>query len=496
MIRQCVLAYDVGTSGVKTALIGMEGELIASTTEAYPIFTPQLGWTEQIPTDYWKAIVNSTRRLLEISQVDKENVQAMAFSTQALGIIPISEDGEVLYNNISWIDGRAGAQAETANRRIESDRFGAKSVIPKLLWIKEEQPEIYQKTKFFVDVNGYLRYRATGLIRSELSGANGYCLDLQNNIRDETIYNAVGLDVKKLPSIIQSIDFAGALTEKAARELGLLEGTPVYGGCDDVQAAALGAGTMEEGEGHIYLGSSAWLCITTKATPERLNGASVTKSADPKKNLIVGVTQSSGMSVDYAMNMLYMDKSRDAAFWEAEAEMKKILPGSDRLIVTPWLFGEDCPIRTETTRASVFNLTNLHTRAHILRAVLEGIGYNLRWVYENFQKDYGTELSEITVIGGGAQNDLWMQILSDVLQMKIKTVKDGQYAGCRGAAVCAMTGLGYYENFRCAKKMIKPEKEFLPQERNSNVYKKLFFEYKQIYKNLENSYNRINESEL
>ena len=494
MDAKCILAYDVGTSGVKTVLIDLKGNVLAQATADYPIFTPSLGWAEQKPDDYWQAIIKSTREALVLCDTAKGQVAALAFSTQSMGIIPIDERGDILYDNITWVDGRATAQAKMINDFVGAEMVGGKDVICKLLWLKGERPDIYDKTKYFMDVNCYLRYKATGLIKTELTGASSYGLDIANLTWNEEIYGAAGIGTGKFPQLIKSTDLVGGLTREAAGALGLLEGTPVYGGCDDVQAAALGAGAMGEGDGHIYLGSSAWLCVTTENLFDMIvNGAATVKSADPKKNVVVGVTQSAGMTVDHAVGMFYKNENCSGNIFDRiSEEMGDIPPGSENLIVTPWIFGEYCPITSEAVRMTMFNLTNMHTRAHIMKAIFEGIGYNLRWIKENYKRDFGIELSQLRVIGGGSNNDQWMQILADLMQVKIQTIEDMQYAGARGAAMCALVGLGIYGNFDRAAELIKVKKEFVPKESNFDIYNKLFSEYKGLYSALKDSYERVN----
>jgi len=490
-----VIAYDFGTSGVKAVLVNKNAEILAMSIVDYSMITPKVGWAEQDTNEYWDAIIEATRKLLDLNDTNKDSIVALAFSCQAMGIIPIDENDKILYNNISWVDGRAEKQAAHINSLLGDEYFCGKDVVSKLLWLKEERTDIYEKAKYFLDVNGFLKFKATGNKVAELTGASSYCIDLESRQWNKKILEIAGIDSKKLPPIVRATDNAGGLTKRAAEEMNLNAGTPVFGGCDDVHAATIGSATMGELEGHIYLGSSAWLCVSTSEIPEPQNGAVISKSADPEKNLIIGVTQSAGMTIDWGIDNFYRSERADNSVDEyavIEKEVSSIDPGSDNLIITPWLYGEYCPITSESVRTTIFNLTNLHTRAHVLKAIREGIAYNLRWTKENFYDDYGIDLKTINVVGGGGLSNDWMQILSDVMQVKLQLTVDMRHAGAVGAAVCAMIGMGTYSDFGCLEDIIKIKKEFTPNRNNKQIYDKMFYEYQQLYYSLKDSYERIN----
>ena len=174
MNKEFIMAYDFGTSGVKAVLVDFKGKILTSTTSSYSMINPTLGWAEQDPEEYWLAIIDSTRRVLEKSGTVPGQIAGLVFSTQAMGIIPVSKDGKALYHNITWVDGRAQEQSRKINNMVGAELFGAKDVICKLLWLKEERPEIFNTARYFMDVNCYLRYKATGVAVAELSGASSY----------------------------------------------------------------------------------------------------------------------------------------------------------------------------------------------------------------------------------------------------------------------------------------------------------------------------------
>jgi len=501
------LAYDVGTSSVKSILADASGTILASATEGYPLTMPHPGWVEQVPLDYWQAICKATRSLVAQAGVPKEAIKGLAFSTQAMGIIPVNADGDVLYNNISWVDGRAEEQAVKAMKKFGGRRIfkaivgveiTGKDVIPKLLWLKENQPDIFKQTHKFMDVNGYLKYKCTGKIVAEWSGACSYAFDLKKKDWENLFFKITGIGTEKLPDLVRSTDAVGQLTAQAAEEMGLTEKVVVYGGCDDTQAAAVGTTAIGEGEAHIYTGTSAWVGVTTASAPKFKNGVFSLQSADPQKNLVVGITESAGVNTEWLLNTFYADERKsldaEALFELLENEVKAVPAGADYLVMTPWFLGERCPVSTTTTRSTIFNLTHQHTRGHISRAHFEGIAYNLRWSISNMEKDFRFNIRELKITGGGSRNETWMQIIADITGRNIITTSQPLNAGALGAAVVAMVGDGALKNFEQVTRLIQPVKTFRPDAANAAVYNELFTSYQAVYRSLALPYQKINKN--
>lgn len=507
MSLKYIISHDVGTSGNKAVLVDTTGKIHSTATSNYPLSLPHPNWVEQNPEDYWKAIIKTTNEVINKASIKPEDVLSIIYTTQAMGIIPINKDGKVLRPNISWVDGRAEKQAkkimkklggETIFEKLVGIKIMGKDVIPKLLWIKEEEHNIYNATEYFLDVNGYLKFMSTGKKTIEWSGASSYGFDLKKKDWQRIIFKAVGIDMEKLPPLVRSIDKVGGLTKKAADELGLLEGTPVFGGCDDVQSAAVGSGACGANEAHIYLGSAAWVCVSTPRNLKHKNSVAVIQSADPNMNIAVGVTEAAGICIEWIKDQFFKHEQEDPDvenIYDLMDEcVKKIPPGSDYLICTPWMLGERCPISTTTTRATLFNISLEHTREHMMRAVYEGVAYNIRWILENLEKDFNFHIDVLKVIGGGALDKEWMQIISNVTQRKIETINDPQMAGAKGGAICAAVGLGIYDNFEYAKRMVVTDRQYFPEDQYTQIYAKLYRSYKSIYYSLSKTYSDINSS--
>jgi xylulokinase len=295
---------------------------------------------------------------------------------------------------------------------------------------------------------------------------------------------------------VRSIDPVGPLTKQAADEMGLPEGIAVFGGCDDTQSAAVGTTAIGEGEAHIYTGTSAWVGVSTSRSPKFKHGAFCLQSADPEKNIVVGITESAGVNTEWILNNFYTYEkatmTADELFVYLENDIRNVKPGSDYLLMTPWFLGERCPVSTTTTRSTIFNLTHDHSRAHIARAHFEGIAYNLRWAIENFEKDFGFDIRELKITGGGSYNKTWMQIIADVTKRKIITTSQPKNAGALGAAMCAMVGSGVFKDFSQVQKLIQPAETFVPNEMNRAVYDTLFDRYRILYRKLRRPYMAIN----
>lgn len=503
MNKNIVIAHDVGTSSVKSVLVDSDGNIIKHATHSYPSYYPHPGWVEQEPVDYWNAIVTNTQKL--VAEISKEQILGIVFTTQAMGVIPVDKNGKVLRRNITWVDGRAEEQArwmmgmfggKVAFKSFLGIEITGKDVIPKLRWLKQREPEIYNAMHKVLDVNGYLRFMATGKMAAEWSGACSYGFNLKKKDWEHLFYMAVGFDRQKLPKLIRSVDIAGTLTNKAAEQFRLPQDIPVYGGCDDTQSAAIGSGSVGEGQAHAYIGTSAWAGVTTAKTPKFKNGAVCLQSGDPKKNLVIGITESAGNNLEWLINQFYKKEleelGKENIYKLLDEDAAKVQAGSEHLIITPWFLGERCPVSTTTTRGTIFNLSLEHTRGHFVKALSEGIGYNLRWILDNYEKDFKLKTPNFRFIGGGSQNSQWMQTISDITGRTITTTNHPTMAGAIGAAMCAFVGSGLFPNFNSVDKIIKPSKTFTPNLENKTIYDELFLIYKDIYNSLRGTYQRAN----
>jgi xylulokinase len=505
MSAQYIIAHDVGTSGNKAVLVDTEGNIHASAFQAYPVHYPRPDWAEQEPEDWWNAVTTTTRQVIEQSGVAPQDVLAMIYTTQMLGIAPMGSDGQPMRPAIIWLDGRAPEQAERIMRKFLHRRLFAavagaeitgKDGVAKLLWLRENEPQVYDGMTCFLDVNGYLTYRATGKMVCELSCASAFVGYLAKEW-PQGLIRYMGLDVTKFPALVCSIDEVGGLTTEAAQECGLLAGTPIFGGCGDSPGAAVGSGAVGEGNGHIYLGTSGWVGVVTEKTPTGRHGVVAINAAEPDKAFLFSEMETAGACLKWIADEFYRHEQADPnipnVYALMDEDVETIPPGSDFLVATPWMYGERSPVADTWVRSTFFNLSADHSREHLLRAVYEGIAYNLRWMLEIVEQHFGFPLPVLRVIGGGARGAPWMQIIADVTGRRVETVANPQEAGAVGAALTAAIGLGLYPDFQALKKVVRVEREFEPQASNAGTYDVLFRAYQRLYHSLRDLYRGVNE---
>ncbi len=505
-MTQYIIAHDVGTSGSKAVLVDTEGNVRATAFVPYPVHYPRPDWAEQEPEDWWGAVTTTTRQVLERAGVSPKDVLAVIHATQMLGIVPMGRDGQVLRRAIIWLDGRANQYAVRIMRRFLGRRVFAmvagaelsgKDGMPKLLWLKENEPYVYHGMSCFLDVNGYLTYRATGRMVFEWSCASAFALDLKKKDWMRGLLRYIGVDPAKFPPLVRSIDQVGGLTAEAARACGLLEGTPVFGGGGDVPGAAVGAGAVREGDGHIYLGTSGWIGVTTSRTPTGRHGVACIQSANPQKTLLLAEMETAGICLKWIADEFYRHEQADPnipnVYALMDEDVERIPPGSDYLVCTPWMYGERAPVSDTWVRATFFNISADHTREHLLRAVYEGVAYNLRWLIEIVERTFGFPLPVLRVIGGGARGAPWMQIIADVTGRRVETVANPREAGAVGMALTAGVGLGLYPDFESLRKVVRVEREFDPRPENAGTYDLLYQAYRRLYFSLRGLYREVNQ---
>lgn len=508
MVESYVVGHDVGTGGVKSVLATSGGEMVACSFEPYPIFHPRSNWAEQEPRHWWKAAAACTRRMISRSGVDVNQVVGLGFAGQMLGIVPMSSSGKPLCRAIIWLDSRADEQAERFIRRLGGRRMvtrlagavpSGKDVVCKLAWMKENEPDIYRDTHVFLDATGYLVFRATGNMIIDQTGAGGTgILDGKTREWSKVLAWVLGMDLGKMPPIKSSIDIAGNLTGEAAAEMGLRAGTPVIAGMADIPAAAAGSGALEDGDAHINIGTSSWLCLSV-SRPRNLgrNGIAAVVSADPDMYVMIGESETAGACLEWFATQFTSREEREEAGSERDIfrVMDRIVdgvePGSGRLIFTPWMFGERAPVTDTTLRGSFVNLGLEHGRDHLLRAVYEGVAYNLRWLLE-VAAGAGFSCDPLRAIGGGAKSDVWMQIVADVTRRRVEAVENPQEAGAMGCAMSTAVAAGAFRDFKEIKNAIKVRRSFQPDPGCRAVYDELYDVFRCLYPRLSGLCGKLN----
>ncbi|MGQ4892832.1 MAG: xylulokinase [Candidatus Njordarchaeia archaeon] len=519
MSEKFIIAYDIGTTLLKTAILNEKLEVLAKETMGYPIHVPQKGYAEQDPLDWWKAIVETTHRAMEDANITKEKISGIIFSAMMSTLIPINKDGEPLTKALTWLDTRAAPQAEKLVSkgilkvsgynlfslwkflRITGGAPGlaGKDNISRIIWFKEEAPDIYRDTYKFLDAKDYLIYKTTGeTVTSRDLAHLWWLMDTRPKVMDwsKALLKKYKIDREKLPEIKLSIDIAGKLKRKAARELGLKEGTPVIVGAGDITTVAVGSGAVRENEFHVYIGTSDWVAAHSKERKlDIFHYIGPLNSAIPDRYLIIAEQETAGACLDWVKENMFkeeMDQMGEKVYDLFDEIVSKIPPGAEGLIFTPWLAGERAPLDDETVRGGFHNLSIEHNREHMVRAVMEGVAFNMYWVLEYMEKLL-KPVNWVNFVGGGALRKQWNQILADMFGKEIRKVEMPREVGVRGATIIALVALKHFESFEQASSIIKIEKVYKPNLEVTKFYKGIFKEFKEIYNKNKDMYRRMNQ---
>jgi xylulokinase len=497
-----LLTYDVGSTGCKAAIVTIDGRLRETAHETYPTYFPKPRWAEQNPEDWWQAILRSTQRVMEASGVEQEQINGIAFSTAMTNIVILDAQRKLLRPCIFWMDGRAGEEARFIMRKLGGPRvftqlIGAtasgKDLIPKYLWLKRNEPEIYNQGTYFLDLSGYLLYRATGEMAYEWSVASGLGLfNFKTKKIDTMLMRFFGLDASKFPRLVRSVDKVGTLSPTAAADLGLLPGIPVFGGAGDPMIAAVGSGTVSEGDAYLNLGTSAFIGVISSKQLTGRRGLAMVQSADPEKLLLFGETSTAGASLEWAAREIYGAEADSATLARMDRDVDETEAGAGELIFTPWMYGERCPIPDESLRGAFINLGVNHTRQQMARAIYEGIAYNLRWILDSVDELYGIRCETLRVLGGGARGLPWLRIISDITGCKLEVLPNPRERLAVGAALVAAVGLGIYPSFVAIKPLVPVDVVIEPDSTHRETYDRLYATYKRVYPALRGLYHDLN----
>ncbi|PKQ32644.1 MAG: xylulose kinase [Actinobacteria bacterium HGW-Actinobacteria-2] len=468
-----VLAVDLGTSGMKLALVGHDGQVIGWEAEPIDLLLLPGGGAEQVPQQWWDAFGACAARLAARHPVQFRAVTTVCCSTQGEGTIAIDANGEPLTNAILWMDmrgaanlrrhfgGRPAINGLSAARHARWVRLtgGAPSPTGKdpsahMLWVRDELPEIYERTAVFLNVLDYLNLRLTGrTVATVDSILTSWVTDNRNPSRiryDAALVAGSGIDADKLPPIVACTDVIGTLTPAAAEHLGLLTSVQVVAGAIDNTAAAIGAGTIDNGDCHLYLGTSSWIAghVPAKKT-DVLHGIASVPCALPDRYLLTALQATAAGNLNWLRDnvvgpgdpMVAADV-RGEFFTLADRLLPGIPAGANGVLYLPWIFGERAPVDDQSLRAGLLNISLHNTRGDLLRAVFEGIALNTRWMLNPVNKFLGRPVESLRLIGGGARSDSWTQILADVLGVRIDRVEDPVAANARGAGLIGAIGTG------------------------------------------------------
>ena len=491
-----VIGVDCGTSGTKTVLFDEAGTVIASKTIEYPMYQPKNGYAEQEPRDWADAMVNTIKAVMAQSGVSKSDVKGIGISGQMHGLVMLDKDNNVLRRSISWCDQRTEAEVEWMTNTVGREKLIEITANPaltgwtaaKILWVKNNEPEIYEKVAHILLPKDYLRFVLTHEYATEVSDASGMqLLDVPNRKWSDELLSAFEIDKSWLGKVYESCEVTGTLTKSMADELGLCEGTIVVGGAGDNAAAAIGTGVAEDGKAFTTIGTSGVVFAHTSGIAIDPKGRVHTCcAAVPGAWHVMGVTQGAGLSLKWFRDNFCAAEKETAAYmgvdeyYLMDKEADTVPVGAERLLYLPYLMGERTPHLDPNARGMFFGLSAMHTKKHMLRAVLEGVSYSLRDCVEVF-REMDINVSDMMACGGGGSSPLWRSMLADLYNCPVKTVasKEGP---ALGVALLALTGAGVYSSVpEACKAVVSVDKTQQPNAENVPVYDSYYQLYREIY---------------
>ncbi len=509
MTVEYIATFDLGTEGTKTSLVTVEGELVASEFTPYDVNYPKPCWAEQDPEIWWKAVVQNTREAIRKSGISPDDIVGFGGDGMMFTVLPLDEGGKPLRPAIIWLDSRAEEQVGEYFGGLERDLMellddgiipatSGKDVIPKLLWLRDNEPDVFKRTHKFVDSKDYIVYKCTGKFNTDWTCANlTGMFSFKRKKWDNAMIGITGLTPEHFPEATSTINVVGELKSDAAKELGLPEGIPVISGSGDPAAIALGTGAIKEKKPHLYIGSSSWIALHLKEPVFDVDtGIGSICSGDPSKLLAIGQMENAGSCLKWLRDNVFREEKIAAeesgniyALMDEIAENTD--PGADKLIFMPWMSGERCPFMDPAVRGGFVNLCFNHGRGHMARAVMEGVAFNIKWIIESFE-NLGFSMESLNTSGGGARSDFWLQTISDITGKVLNRVRSPLEAGSRGAAMMVGAALGIYKDFDSLEAFTHIETKFYPKKENKKTYDMIFKQFKKTYENLTDIHCALN----
>ena len=525
-----IIIYDFGTSSVKTCLFHIDTEirLVASAAAAYGLYISD-GGAEQDTEEWWAALCSTTRELFQKSEVKPEDIEGLAFCSQMQGAVFVDEYANAVRRPMNYLDQKGEKEfRECMGRGIVkvsgcslyklvrnlavnyAASVSAKDPVWKYKWVENHEPEVYQRIYKWLDINDYLVARCTGrIVRTADSAFATFLYDTRKGKEgwNKGLLKMYQVDPDHMPDIIDCTDQVGGLTEKAAKELGLVKGIPVFGGGGDTTFVNIGAGCTRCGDTHIYVGTSGWVSTYLDHQTVDLN-AMITGVLSAKHGYFnyYAELETAGKCFEWVMDHLALDEvgvylehtkitdieSKYTSLYDyLSNEVNKVPPGANGVIFTPWLHGNRCPFEDSNAGGIFFNIRIENGKRDMIRAVLEGICYHLRWLLECEAKKVKTS-NPIRFVGGGALSPVTCQMLADITGRAIETVGNAQAVGAVGTALVVAAGIKGVDVLELSRRLIKVERVYAPNPGNKEVYERNYKVFKRLYKANARSFQEMN----
>ncbi|HLA13155.1 MAG TPA: xylulokinase [Pyrinomonadaceae bacterium] len=484
------LGIDVGTGGTRAVVIDRHGSVVASATaEHVPFVSKRTGWAEQHPEDWWRAATTAVRQVL--SKLPADEIKAVGLSGQMHGSVLLDQSDEVLRPAIIWCDQRTDAQCKSLTERIGAGRLIELTcnpaltafTLPKMLWVRDSEPELWRNLRTVLLPKDYVRLKLSGDRSTDVADASGTLLfDVKARKWSAEMLSATEIDERLLPHVYESTEVTGSISIAGAEATGLRSGTPIVAGGGDQAAGAVGIGIVRPGTASATIGTSGVVfAATDKPTLDPKGRVHTFCHAIPGRWHVMGVTQGAGLSLRWFRDQFGTigEDSRDP-YDQLTDEASSVPTGSDGVLWTPYLMGERTPHLDPFARAALVGLTASHTRAHIVRAVLEGVAFSLRDVFEIF-KEMEVQVDEIRVGGGGARSTLWRHIQADVYGRALNTVA-AEEGAAYGAALLAGVGVGMWSSVDVAcDAVVRIADHVEPDAESVRILARQYERFKQIY---------------
>ena len=527
-----IIIYDFGTSSVKTCLFHIDSQihLIAGSTAEYGLYISDDGGAEQDTEEWWAALCSTTRDVLKKSDVKPQEIEGMAFCSQMQGSVFVDKDGTALRRPMNYLDQKgckeykecmgsgiikvSGCSLYKLLRNLRVNYAGstsAKDPVWKYKWVENNEPDVYKRIYKWLDISEYLVARCTGrIVRTADTAFATFLYDTRKGKEgwNKGLLKMYKVNPDHMPEIIDCTDKVGGLTQKAADDLGLAEGIPVFGGGGDTTFVNIGAGCTRPGDTHIYVGTSGW--VSTFMDHQTVDiDAMITGVLSAKHGYFnyYAELETAGKCFEWVMEHIALDEvgvylSNTTVADDLESkykslydylsdEISKVPPGANGVIFTPWLHGNRCPFEDSNAGGMFFNIRIENGKRDMIRAVLEGICYHLRWLLESSQKKVKTS-DTIRFVGGGALSPVTCQMLADITGRTIETVNNTQEVGAIGTALVVAAGIKGVDVLELSRQLVKPNHVYIPNSENKKVYERNYRVFKNLYKSNAAYYKQLN----
>ncbi|HEY9187277.1 MAG TPA: xylulokinase [Ignavibacteria bacterium] len=501
-----LLGIDIGTSGTKSLLIDEKGKVIASYLYEYPLYTPHPNWAEQNPEDWWKGTVVSIQNILKISKVPPDSIAAIGLSGQMHSSVFLDKDAKVLRRAILWCDTRTKYECEWIMNKVGRKKIAnlvANPALegftaPKIIWLRNNEPKLYDKVDKVLLPKDYIRFRLTGEMCTEVSDAAGtLLLDVKNRIWSKKMMDLIGVPYSFLPPVYESIDICGNITEKISKLTGLKAGTPVVGGGADNTCGAVGTGVVKAGRVLASLGTSGVIFAHTnqvKIDPE-MRVHTFCHSV-PEKWYLMGVMLSAGGSFRWFRDAFCELEKNEALKQNIDVyeiltqKASKVKAGSEGLFFLPYLMGERTPHQSADAKGAFVGISARHNKEHFIRAVIEGITFGMKDSLE-IVKEQGIKIEQIRLTGGGAKSKFWRKLQANIYNSEVVTVNNTEGPAFGAAIMAGVGGYVFGSIEEATEKIIKVKERVEPEKSEAKKYKAFYDEFKSLYPALKKNFENI-----